>query len=255
MTEEMNTGPKARGALQDFDRILDGPPHCQPTWEGDLEHLIEWATDFVTQEKKNKEEDRVTGDAPEETEPVDGQEPDRQQGSERTQPSDFLDSDEDFTPPDWAVTYALNAKMYPRLEILVRSILDVKMAAFQDQIDERMKFIDSVLNNPEGHDVPHEEEFSLNRQRLLQMKTYLDDTRENKAYIDLGDLELLEAFSDLFVLLEQWIDQVGKSIENHMGLQVSRKNWLGFMERGMVQESSVAVNTWWRGWWNFTRRD
>lgn len=66
MTEEINAGPKAIEALKNFHSVLNGPPHFQPKWKGDFEHLVEWATDFVVQEKKSAEKSRVTGDGPEE---------------------------------------------------------------------------------------------------------------------------------------------------------------------------------------------
>lgn len=59
------------------------------------------------------------------------------------------------------------------------------MARIQDQIDELAEFVDSVLD-PEGHDVPHEEELHAVHQKLSQVKTFLEDLRMNKDCIESG---------------------------------------------------------------------
>lgn len=103
MTEDFNSGPKAREALMNFNRALNGPPYCQPEWDGDFKHLVEWATDFVIQqEKKSAENSRVTKKVLEDNEQSCDQEPDDQQDSETAQP--FRLSNLRDRIPDWVVT-------------------------------------------------------------------------------------------------------------------------------------------------------
>lgn len=180
MTEEMDKCPRTRAALEDFDRVLNGPPGCQPpTWEGDFEDLVEWATKFVIQErkKKNAEHSRVSST-------TDQEEPDRDHHQEE-------DSQEIIQPsmlsgygdgvPDWVLDYFRNAQRYhPRLENIVRSIRDVKLAMFEDDIAELARFVDDTLRPGCPQEVPHDEELHILDRELSKMENFLEDLRMDK---------------------------------------------------------------------------
>ncbi|KAK3338022.1 hypothetical protein B0H65DRAFT_581479 [Neurospora tetraspora] len=57
---------------------------------------------------------------------------------------------------------------------------EVKVARYQDQIAELAEFVDSVLDH-EDEDMPHEEELHVVKQKLSEVKTFLEDLRMDKA--------------------------------------------------------------------------
>ncbi|KAK3491949.1 hypothetical protein B0T13DRAFT_478173 [Neurospora crassa] len=135
---------KRQEARRDVERLLNNPPSCQPPWGKSLKELVKWATEYVVQENQPcKDKSHGAHDKPEsekksqseastsqhdsqercEVQPEQEQEPKKPERppSKMFQPPHL----QDFWSrnPKWVTDYLVNAQKYPRLEVIVRAMI------------------------------------------------------------------------------------------------------------------------------------
>ncbi|KAK3952465.1 hypothetical protein QBC32DRAFT_260112 [Pseudoneurospora amorphoporcata] len=167
-------------ARKHVERLLGNPPSCPPPWGQNLKVLVEWATNYVLEENKSgkdelpKEYDEAENSEAQSQTKASASQHDSQEGNE-VQPEEEPESKTPEQPsmlkmlqaphlqdfwsrnPKWVTDYFVTAQRYPRLETIVRAMLQEHLVEEQNYFSTIKAHVNPESNTGEGTS-PEEED-------------------------------------------------------------------------------------------------
>ncbi|KAL0471730.1 hypothetical protein QR685DRAFT_542989 [Neurospora intermedia] len=144
---------KRQEARRDVERLLNNPSSCQPPWGKNLKELVKWVTEYVVQEnqpckdKSHKAHDKPESEKKSQSEASTSQHDCRERSKVQSEQEPESKAPERpsfkmFQPPHlqdfwsrnpkWVADYFVNAQKYPRLEVIVRAMMQEHLVAEQN---------------------------------------------------------------------------------------------------------------------------
>ncbi|EGO59653.1 hypothetical protein NEUTE1DRAFT_79942 [Neurospora tetrasperma FGSC 2508] len=219
---------KRQEARRDVERLLNNPPSCQPPWGKNLKELVKWATECKVQAEQEPE-----SKAPERPTLKMFQPPHLQ---------DFWSRN-----PKWVTDYFVNAQKYPRLEVIVRAMMQEHMMAVQDYMSiikmhvnpesdrEKVTCLEEQDSEEEGATETAGEGAEEEAEEKTEEKAENKATEGQETGDELSDADKKILFQDLQNVVKQHIRLKAILdcywVMSHEGALIQDANHMLFMER------------------------
>ncbi|KAK3486128.1 uncharacterized protein B0T23DRAFT_448982 [Neurospora hispaniola] len=207
---------KRQEARRNVERLLNNPPSCQPPWGKNLKELVKWATECKVQSEQEPE-----SKAPERPTLKMFQPPHLQ---------DFWSRN-----PKWVTDYFVNAQKYPRLEVIVRAMVQEHLVAEQNYMSTIKAHVNPESNNEKKTGEGAREGADDHADDKAEEEAENKATEKQETGDEVSDADKKILFQDLQNVVKQHI-RLKEILDcywvmSHEGALIQDANHMLFMER------------------------